>query len=114
MMKKTTRIGTTKKTTKPKIDLDDDDFGTVLNCAVRYSIGRQTYMPSLVTDFIKPLIPYLNDKTLWVFDEDIKQQGKWPDGYGDPRIDKPVWMSFWDAVKEEIAGRDQEKTNENY
>ena len=109
----TKKIGTTK-TIKPEIDLSDDDFGVILNCAVRYAIGRQTYMPSLVTGFIKPLIPYLNDKTLWCFDEDIKRQEKWPGGYGDPRIDKPTWMNFWDAIKTEIARRDQEKTNENY
>ena len=30
----------------------DDDFGAVLNCAVLYCIGRQTYMPGLVTDWI--------------------------------------------------------------
>ena len=30
----------------------DRDFGTVCGCAVRYSLGRQTYMPSLVQQFI--------------------------------------------------------------
>ena len=53
---------------KPQIDLSDDNFGAVLNCAVRYAIGRRTYMPGLVIDYITPLLPYLNNKTLWCFD----------------------------------------------
>lgn len=39
----------------PKIDPSDHDFGLILNCAVRYAIGRQTYMPSAVIAFITPL-----------------------------------------------------------
>lgn len=30
------------------IDPHDDDFGVICNCAVRYAVGRRTYMPSLV------------------------------------------------------------------
>ena len=48
---------------KPQTDFTDDDFGAVLNCAVRYAIGRQTYMPGLVIDFIRPMLPYLNNAT---------------------------------------------------
>lgn len=88
----------------PYIDLSDDDFGMVLNCAVRYAIGRQTYMPSVVIGFITPLIPFLNDKTLWCFDRDITEQ-KYIGDYGHPGIDKPGWMRFHDAVRKERANR---------
>lgn len=77
----------------PVIDPADDDFGAVLNCAVRYAIGRQTYMPSLLIDFIMPLIPQLSSKTLWCLDQDIAEQ-RWNGGYGDPMIDEPCWMRF--------------------
>lgn len=30
----------------------DEDLQTILICAVRYSLGRQTYMPGLVTGWI--------------------------------------------------------------
>lgn len=50
---------------EPKIDLSNDDFGAVLNCAVRYTLGRRTYMPGLVIDYIRPLLPFLSSKTLW-------------------------------------------------
>lgn len=89
---------------KPVIDLTDDDFGTVLNCAVRYACGRQTYMPRLVIDFIKPLIPYLSNKTLWCFDQDITEAKYWG-GYGDPDIDEPEWLQFHELVRKERTKR---------
>lgn len=36
------------------IDPYNDDFGAICNCAVRYAVGRRTYMPDLVIDFITP------------------------------------------------------------
>ena len=78
----------------PTIDIGDDFFGAVLNCAVRYCLGRRTYMPSLVTDFIRPLLPYLSKKTLWCFEKDIEGT----DDYG-MDMDKETWMNFLSAVK---------------
>lgn len=45
-----------------KISDQNNDFGAVLICAVRYCIGRQTYMPGLVIDFIRPLLSKLDSK----------------------------------------------------
>ena len=94
---------------KPMIDPANDDFGTVLNCAVRYALGRQTYMPSLVMDFIRPLIPHLSDKTLWCFDKDIEEAER-EDRLGDPNIDAPEWRTFHIAVR---AERIKRTTKEN-
>ena len=96
-----------KKAKTPAIDLQDDLFGTILNCAVRYAIGRRTYMPGLVIDFITPLIPHLSDKTLWCFDQDVTE-ARWNGGYGDPKIDEPGWMKFHGAVRAERAKRGHE------
>jgi hypothetical protein len=79
----------------------DDDFSTILICAVRYSIGRQTYMPSLVIDYITPLLPSLNDKCLAVMERDIAEAGY----YGHEVIDKPGWMKFLGDVRSEMAKR---------
>ena len=97
-----------KKENKPKIDLANDDFGAILNCAVRYAIGRQTYMPSVVIGFITPLLPYLDNRTLWCFDQDITDQGRFENGYGDPQIDEPGWIRFHEDVKVELLKRGQE------
>ena len=50
------------KTKPPNIDLTDDDFACILTAAIRYTLGRETYMPMLVTSYIRPLLPYLSDK----------------------------------------------------
>lgn len=88
----------------PQIIPSGDVFGTVLNCAVRYACGRRTYMPSLVIDYITPLIPMLSDKTLWCFDQDLTE-AKYTTGYGDPKIDEPGWKRFHAAVREERKKR---------
>ena len=36
---------------KRMADPSSDHFGTVCNCAVRYCLGRRTYMPSLVCGY---------------------------------------------------------------
>lgn len=79
------------------IDVSADSFGCILNCAVRYAIGRQTYMPGQVIDFIRPLLPYVSDKTLYILDQDIAEQG-YIGGYGDKEIDEPLWLRFRQEV----------------
>ena len=79
----------------------------MLNCAVRYALGRETYMPSLVIGFITPLLPELSDKALWCFDQDITE-AEYYGGYGHPDIDKPGWMRFHAAVRAERTKRGHE------
>ena len=51
-----------------------DFFGAVLTCAVRYCLGRCTYMPSLVTDWImEHCSGLLTAKTLCVMKRDIDE-----------------------------------------
>ena len=90
-----------KKTQKPIIGPSDQDFGCVLICAVRYAIGRQTYMPGLVIDFITPLLPLLPDRTLFVMERDVAGAPS----YGHERIDKPLWIKFLMDVRCEIDRR---------
>ena len=84
-----------------RIDPTDDDFGAVLNCAVRYALGRRTYMPHLVIDYIVPILPSLTDKTLWCFERDLSSATN----FGDSQIDEPHWREFLKLVKDEIEGR---------
>lgn len=79
----------------------DDAFCTILTCAVRYSIGRQTYMPSLVIDYITPLLRMVDDKCLAVMERDVAQAGY----YGDETIDKMYWMQFLSNIRSEIGYR---------
>lgn len=83
---------------------NDENFGSVLICAIRYAMGRKTYMPSVVVDFIKPLVKNLDSKTLTVMANDIKSAD---DGnrLGDPTIDAPVWISLRETCLDEIQKR---------
>ena len=98
------------KGNKPQINLDDDFFGAILNCAARYAMGRQSYMPSLVVDFITPLLPYINSKTLGVFKQDYETNQRTADEngwamFGDTKIDKPLWDKFYADVCAELKKR---------
>ena len=99
------------KPKQPKIDLTDDDFTSVLVSAIRYTLGRESYMPKLITDYIRPLLPYLSDKALWLFQRDIREQGSmgYERAYGDPLIDKPTWDKFYADVITEMNKRDDKK-----
>lgn len=91
--------------TNNKISLDNDNLQAIFVCAIRYSLGRRSYMPHLVIDYIIPLLPYLSDKTLSVIERDIREAEKIGIGYGDDLIDKPKWLSFYDQVVQEIDKR---------
>lgn len=70
-----------------------DFFGAVLNCAVRYCIGRKTYMPGLVTDWImQHCNGMLTGKTIGVMKRDIDEAAQ-HDGLG-MDCDVETWMGF--------------------
>ena len=82
----------------------DEDYESILTCAVRYACGRRTYMPSTVIRYIAPLLPQLSERTLTVLERDIADAGKFG-GYGDEYIDKPLWMQFLADIRAEIGKR---------
>ena len=79
----------------------DRDFGTVCGCAVRYSLGRQTYMPSLVQQFINRNLKQIDSYSLAVMAMDIKEAPS----YGNETIDKPGWMNFLAVLEKELKDR---------
>ena len=93
---------------QPRLKQTDEYFGTICVCAVRYCSGRQTYMPSLVQDFVIRNFKYLNDNELKVMADDIKfaEQINW---LGDERIDKPGWLKFRERINSELDKRKAEQ-----
>ena len=86
-----------------KIDRNDDFSGAVLNCAVRYALGRASYMPGLVMGEIRPMLPNCSDKTLWCFDRDINE---WLSGRsGRTDAYEKDWFDFVTAVRVEMDKR---------
>ena len=49
----------------------DNDFGCIINSAVRYSLGRYTYMPSTTVQFVLRYLMVLDVRTITVMIEDI-------------------------------------------
>lgn len=94
---------------KGMVDPTNDDFGAVCNCAVRYCLGRRSYMPSLVCKYITSLLPELTDKTLDCFERDIAERKRTGFDFGDS-YNYETWDAFYKAVCKEIEGR---KDNES-
>lgn len=84
----------------------DDDFGVICLCAMRYALGRETYMPTLVQDFIKRHIediPRGNLKTMW---DDLRYSENTPHAFGNELIDKPGWIAFMCYLAKELDRRE--------
>ena len=90
----------------------DKNFETILLCAVRYAIGRETYMPSLVIDYITPLLSHLSYNTLGLIANDITEYGKYYGGLGDDKIDRPYWLNFKRKILAEMERRGNEDTEQ--
>lgn len=85
-------------------ELDEEDFGTLCICAIRYCQGRETYMPDLVQSIVKPFLPVLSDKDIGVMVEDCERQRKFC-LYGNIDVDKPGWIKWENAVRGEQRKR---------
>lgn len=88
---------------KGMVDPTNDDFGAVCNCAVRYCLGRRSYMISLVCGYITPLLPELTDTTLGCFERDIAERKR--TGFFGDSYDYETWGAFYKAVCNEIERR---------
>lgn len=74
------------------------DFELMMISALRYAIGRYTYMPSVTIDYIRYLIPQLSTNTLFVMQRDIRETIV---SYG--RLKRKLYMEAeWIKLAEEI------------
>lgn len=78
-----------------------ETFGFVLNCAVRYACGRQSYAPSIVMGYIESVLPEITDKQLALMVKYISER----DYYGDEEVDKPDWLDFLETLMAEMGRR---------
>ena len=83
------------------------DFETILLCAVRYAIGRRTYIPSRVIDYITPLLPYLSEDVLKLIANEIIEHDTYEGSLGDEKIDRPYWEQFLRKIRLEMGGRNE-------
>ena len=79
-----------------KIDISQEDFGTLCVCALRYCHGRRTYMPSLVQEIVQKHFDDLSDEGLECIRADSGFQAGL-DLWGDD-CDKLDWLNFYEAI----------------
>ena len=90
---------------QPQVGGVDKNFETILLCAVRYAIGRRTYIPSRVIDYITPLLPYLSEDVLKLIVNEIIERDTYEGALGDEKIDRPYWGQFLQKIRLEMGGR---------
>lgn len=93
-----------------KITLSQEDFGTLLVCALRYCSGRHTYMPSLVQGICRQHLKELSDKDLGVLlDDCVRDKSLRTATYGLSinEIDAEDWSNFEEMLKKEKARREE-------
>ena len=89
---------------------DREDFNAVLVCAVRYAIGRRTYMPTLVSGYIRGQSKRLTLKGVEVIIREIEgamrleaqnaQTGKHRCSPLGDDCDRAVWVSLLEFLKQ--------------
>lgn len=92
------------------IKLNEEDFGTLAICAIRYCQGRQTYMPDMVRKIIRGYLAEVEDRDLNVMIDDCEFQERMS-LYGDEKIDKPDWLKWREELLAEKKRRNDERNN---
>lgn len=82
-----------------------EDFESIIICAIRYALGRRTYIVGTVCRFVLKYLGKISDKSLYVIERDIREHGHiGSDAYGD-KCDFDDWMKVLDAVRNEMNRR---------
>ncbi len=88
--------------------IENEDFGALAICSIRYCQGRQTYMPELVRRIVRGHISEVTDKDLQVMINDCESQAMWGD-YGSD-YDKQGWLEWKDfLINEQKRRKDGKK-----
>ena len=82
--------------------LCDNDFRLIVLSAMRYVMGRNTYMPLVVTDYIKRHIRLLDDKFLALAANDIRRHFE---DYGEHEPNPELWQDLTEALEAEQRDR---------
>lgn len=74
------------------------DYEHMLISALRYALGRRTYIVGMTAEYIENELPKLSDQCKTIMIEDIEQHRLF--GYGD-ECDKEDWMQLLERLKEQ-------------
>lgn len=74
----------------------DNDFGCIINSALRYALPRKTYMPEVIVNFMRKYIDVLDGRTLIVAIRDIENALK------ENCVESP---EMWEELKKSLTAR---------
>ena len=80
----------------------DADFRLILLSAMRYAMGRNTYMPAVVSDYIKRHIRFPDDKFLVLAADDIRRH---LEDYAEHEPNPNLWHGLLGALETEQRER---------
>ena len=80
----------------------DSDFRLVLLSAMRYAMGRNTYMPAVVSGYIKRHIRFLDDKFLALAADDIRRH---LEDYAEHEPNPNLWQNLLCVLETEQRAR---------
>ena len=80
----------------------DADFRLILLSAMRYAMGRNTYMPAVVSDYIKRHLRFLDDKFLALAADDIQRH---LEDYAEHEPNLNLWQNLLCALETEQRER---------
>ena len=80
----------------------DADFRLILLSAMRYAMGRNTYMPAVVSDYIKRHIRFSDDKFLVLAADDIRRH---LEDYAEHEPYLNLWQNLLCALEAEQRAR---------
>lgn len=80
----------------------DNDFCLIVPSAMRYAMGRNTYMPLVVTDYIKRHIRLLDGKFLALAADDIRRHFE---DYGEYEPNTTLWQNLLETLETEQRDR---------
>ena len=86
----------------------DNDFGCIINSAVRYSLGRSSYMPSTTVRFVLRNLMVLDTRTIVVMIRDIDRE------IADEKLPyRDVWVSLKIALEDRLQKIQEEGGDKN-
>lgn len=90
---------------KGTAEIQDEDLRTLLFCSIRYSLGRQSYMPDLVRDIVRTHKRVLSSSDLRQLADEITTECARDNKKLGPDPDTKKWITFKDWLLEEAECR---------
>lgn len=94
---------------EPSVPIDKD-FESMMISALRYAMGRKSYIVSMTIDYITPILPSLSDTTITCMFRDIDEKFNMCDALGMEQ-DRLAWGRFYQNLSKEKERRKKEVEN---